>query len=198
LIVVPGLCLIRNPIKYFVFLNPSIYVQASGFLRGPEVVHHLEASGLWQPARTIDGSTTFRQNSIIEAGMLYPTCPELLPLDAAIHQTFLSALAEYQKSNPHLQPRADEGYFFLRYRPGDHYPEHIDFSPWTGMKPRTLSGLLYLNSEFEGGALEFPRHGIVHQPQAGDLILFPSNFAYPHIAHPVTSGVRYVVVTWFH
>jgi predicted 2-oxoglutarate/Fe(II)-dependent dioxygenase YbiX len=28
------------------------------------------------------------------------------------------------------------------------------------------------------------------------LILFPSNYAYSHIAHPVTSGTKYAMVTW--
>ena len=31
----------------------------------------------------------------------------------------------------------------------------------------------------------------------GDVIIFPSNFMYPHTVKPITSGKRYVVVTWF-
>ena len=30
----------------------------------------------------------------------------------------------------------------------------------------------------------------------GMVILFPSNYAYRHIAHPVTSGTKYAIVTW--
>jgi hypothetical protein len=28
------------------------------------------------------------------------------------------------------------------------------------------------------------------------LILFPSNYAYSHIAHPITNGTKYAMVTW--
>ena len=31
---------------------------------------------------------------------------------------------------------------------------------------------------------------------AGDLVIFPSNFLYPHKISPVTDGVRYSYVSW--
>ena len=30
----------------------------------------------------------------------------------------------------------------------------------------------------------------------GDLLIFPSNFLYPHRVDPVTKGVRYSYVSW--
>ena len=30
----------------------------------------------------------------------------------------------------------------------------------------------------------------------GDIIIFPANFMYPHRITPITSGVRYSIVTW--
>ena len=32
--------------------------------------------------------------------------------------------------------------------------------------------------------------------KAGDLLLFPSNFLYPHRVLPVTKGVRHSYVSW--
>ena len=31
----------------------------------------------------------------------------------------------------------------------------------------------------------------------GDLIIFPSNFMYPHSVEPIISGTRYSIVCWF-
>jgi len=30
----------------------------------------------------------------------------------------------------------------------------------------------------------------------GDVVIFPSNFLYPHKVNPVTKGVRYSCVSW--
>jgi predicted 2-oxoglutarate/Fe(II)-dependent dioxygenase YbiX len=58
--------------------------------------------------------------------------------------------------------------------------------------------LLYLNDDYSGGELEFRNFQLKISPKKGMLLLFPSNFAYAHIAHPVTSGTKYAFVTWLH
>ncbi len=32
--------------------------------------------------------------------------------------------------------------------------------------------------------------------KTGDMIIFPSNFLYPHQVMPVTKGERYSIVSW--
>jgi predicted 2-oxoglutarate/Fe(II)-dependent dioxygenase YbiX len=88
-----------------------------------------------------------------------------------------------------------EFYGLLRYSVGEQYGFHYDGG--TGSK-RSISVLIYLNDDYEGGELEFPNFKLKIKPKAGTLILFPSNYAYGHIAHPVTSGTKYVIVTWLH
>ena len=61
---------------------------------------------------------------------------------------------------------------------------------------RSVSALCYLNDNYEGGEIEFVNFKIKIKPLAGMVILFPSNYAYRHIAHPVTSGTKYAIVTW--
>ena len=56
------------------------------------------------------------------------------------------------------------------------------------LKIQSLSNPNYLESN--------TNFDIKIKPQPGMLILFPSNFAYTHIAHPVTSGSKYALVTW--
>lgn len=88
---------------------------------------------------------------------------------------------------------AHEPYSMLKYTHGKEYKAHYDGNVRSG---RTLSVIAYLNDDYEGGELEFPHHGVKIKPQAGMLVVFPSNFAYSHIAHPVTSGTKYAIVTW--
>jgi hypothetical protein len=88
-----------------------------------------------------------------------------------------------------------EPYTLLRYSGGEQYGFHYDGG--TGSK-RSISVLIYLNDDYEGGEIEFPNFNLKIKPKSGTLILFPSNYAYGHIAHPVTSGTKYVIVTWLH
>ena len=91
----------------------------------------------------------------------------------------------------------------MRYKPGGHYKAHSDselFDPaagvWNKVLDRDYSLLLYLNSDFEGGAVYFDRFNYTYQPEKGDLLIFPSHQLYLHEAQLVTKGVRYVIVSW--
>jgi predicted 2-oxoglutarate/Fe(II)-dependent dioxygenase YbiX len=58
-----------------------------------------------------------------------------------------------------------------------------------------LSILGLLNDDFEGGDfLMFDSKKV--NLSAGDIILFPSNFLYPHAVTTVTKGTRYSFVSW--
>jgi len=86
-----------------------------------------------------------------------------------------------------------ESYQFLRYDIGEEYKTHYDSTTSMG---RIISAICYLNDDFEGGELEFPNFGVKIKPEKGMLLLFPSNFAYAHVANPVTKGYKYALVTW--
>jgi predicted 2-oxoglutarate/Fe(II)-dependent dioxygenase YbiX len=58
-----------------------------------------------------------------------------------------------------------------------------------------MSALGVLNDEYEGG--EFLMFGDEKiDLKKGDIMIFPSNFLYPHLVKPVTSGVRHSFVSW--
>ena len=88
-----------------------------------------------------------------------------------------------------------EPYSLLKYKNGQQYKTHYDGGAGSG---RAISAICYLNDDYEGGDIEFPEFKIKIKPEAGMLILFPSNFAYKHTAYPVTSGTKYALVTWIH
>ena len=97
---------------------------------------------------------------------------------------FRKNLNEYGKVNKII----DYGYTeikdieILKYEQTGFYTWHVDhFSAI----PRTMSCILLLNNDYEGGNLCFNR-----------MIVWPSNFLYPHMVKPVTKGTRYSVVAW--
>jgi hypothetical protein len=93
-----------------------------------------------------------------------------------------------------LDLKADSGFALLKYIDGGEYHIHHDHSPDNS---RVLSLVACLGDDFEGGELEFNNFDLTVKLEKNSLILFPSNFPYTHIAHPVKSGVKYSLVTWF-
>ncbi len=58
-----------------------------------------------------------------------------------------------------------------------------------------LSIVAVLNDNYEGGEfIMFDDYEIKFK--AGDLIIFPSVFLYPHLVKPVKKGIRYSFVSW--
>lgn len=88
----------------------------------------------------------------------------------------------------------------LKYEVGGHYIYHVDNGTHNH---RTLSAVLLLNNDYEGGELCFAdpiNHERYLKVEAapGRLIVWPSNFLYPHAVTPLTKGKRYSVVAWAH
>jgi predicted 2-oxoglutarate/Fe(II)-dependent dioxygenase YbiX len=86
-----------------------------------------------------------------------------------------------------------EDYSLLKYQSNEEYKLHYDGGTAIG---RAISAICYLNSDYEGGELEFTNFNLKIKPEAGMLILFPSNYAYAHISNPIISGTKYNLVTW--
>ena len=85
----------------------------------------------------------------------------------------------------------------LKYENTGFYTWHVDHFADI---PRTMSCILLLNNDYEGGNLCFRNPDgsgeweIEVRPNR--MIIWPSNFLYPHSVKPVTKGIRYSVVAW--
>jgi predicted 2-oxoglutarate/Fe(II)-dependent dioxygenase YbiX len=86
-----------------------------------------------------------------------------------------------------------EGWRLLKYSGGGEYHAHYDHAP---LNQRIVSVVAFLQSPESGGQLEFPFFDVTIDAEAGDVVVFPSNFPYVHIAHPVMSGTKCSLVTW--
>ena len=113
-----------------------------------------------------------------------------------------SALSQYIRSFGYKWFNGWNGYSvikFLRYSETQQMAEHCDHisSLFDGNVKGIpmLSVVGQLNEDFDGG--EFVMFGDkVIDFESGDVIIFPSNFMYPHRVEPVTKGARYSYVSW--
>jgi hypothetical protein len=85
----------------------------------------------------------------------------------------------------------------LKYENTGFYTWHVDHFAEI---PRTISCILLLNNDYEGGNLCFRNPDgsgeweVEVKPNR--MIIWPSTFLYPHTDKPVTKGPRYSVVAW--
>ncbi len=85
----------------------------------------------------------------------------------------------------------------LRYREEEFYSWHHDqASADVNEKNRTISVVLYLQNATDGGRTMFPHRA--YRPKAGQALIFPSNWCFPHSAEPVKAGTKIAAVTWYH
>ena len=88
---------------------------------------------------------------------------------------------------------------FNKYEVGTEMRTHCDHikSLFTG-KDRgvpILTVLGGLNDDYEGGELVLWQDQVIPL-KAGSVMVFPSNFMYPHKVNPVSKGARYSYVSW--
>lgn len=84
-------------------------------------------------------------------------------------------------------------YGILKYGAGQFFSNHIDDHP---MYHRRVSTVYYLNDNYTGGEINFPRFNVTFKPKANQMIVFPSTYVYNHSVSPVIEGERYAVVSW--
>ena len=86
-----------------------------------------------------------------------------------------------------------------KYSTGTLMREHVDhiYDLFDGTKKGipVLSIVVNLNDAYTGGEFRFFKDTEI-KLKKGDVLIFPSNFMYPHAVNEVTSGTRYSAVAW--
>lgn len=182
------------------FPEPNIMIVDDMLIDPAGMIAAAEAAAAWHPAAVAgrDGTGYGAGRSSDYCFVYGEVDPRLAACEEACVAAFHAAARVYAETLGHLVLVSDLGYQLLRYQPGEQFTEHVDALPGaTIYAQRQVSGVLYLNDDYEGGELHFPRQGLTYKPRAGSLILFPSGFSYPHASLPVIRGTKYAVVTWF-
>ena len=115
-------------------------------------------------------------------------------IDDEIFNCAGEAIKRYNELFPTAMIAQDSGYELLRYTEGQFYKEHTDSF---NLRPRSVSCSFMLNDDYEGGEFAFFEKELKFKPKKGSVLMFPSNFMYPHEIMPVIRGVRYSIITWF-
>lgn len=117
-------------------------------------------------------------------------------IDDEIYSCMNVAIEKYRLMYPRVNIVEDSGYTFLKYEVGNFYTQHVDSFK---QEPRLVSCSIALNDidEYDGGEFCFFDKELKYKIKKGSVIMFPSNFMYPHEILPVTKGTRFSIVTWF-
>jgi predicted 2-oxoglutarate/Fe(II)-dependent dioxygenase YbiX len=70
--------------------------------------------------------------------------------------------------------------------------EHFDAS-----RPNDIATLIYLNNDYDGGDIYFPKYEMSFKPEPGDLLCFPDNPSFIHGVKPIIRGTRFTLPRWF-
>lgn len=85
-----------------------------------------------------------------------------------------------------------EAFNFVKYEgKGTHFKIHADHGP---AYVSTISIVAYVNDNYEGGELYFPRFDLTLKPKKGDVMVFPSTYIYEHASQDMISGTKYAIV----
>jgi predicted 2-oxoglutarate/Fe(II)-dependent dioxygenase YbiX len=84
---------------------------------------------------------------------------------------------------------------------GDEQPPHADKEHPDGRDNGTplydISSLIYINDDYEGGEIYFPKQGMEIKPKAGDFVCFPGDKEYIHGVKKITHGKRFTIPLFF-
>lgn len=115
---------------------------------------------------------------------------------SSLSNIFLTGFRPFEidyKIEHNVETTWHDQYGVLKYGQGqkfiNHIDDHKDFH-------RRISTVYYINDNYSGGEIVFPRFGITYKPKANELLIFPSTYVYNHSVLPVTEGTRYAVVSW--
>jgi hypothetical protein len=109
-----------------------------------------------------------------------------------LYDTMNAAVKDYCNMYPMEPLEYWESINLVKYFPGNHFQTHADDG---GSYKSVVSLVGYLNDDYSDGEITFPAHDVTIKPEAGDLIIFPSNYMFMHRAMPVGEGIKYSVVT---
>lgn len=114
-------------------------------------------------------------------------------LSYELSEAMFLSIQRYKQIAPAMTAESNSGYDLLRYQEGDFYKEHTDSYI---SNPRHVSCSFQLNDDYEGGEFAFLNREFKIKAKKGSVIMFPSNFMFPHEILPVTQGTRYSIITW--
>lgn len=113
-------------------------------------------------------------------------CKETIEVHLSTEELFVESLfvARLLSGDSHIAHADNEQREHRRWVP-NHTPD------------RDYTGIAYLNDNFTGAELVFPRLDLTIAPKPGLLVAFPSDHRFVHLVPKLLSGKRYSLPVWF-
>ena len=151
----------------------------------------------WEKAKIMNNVISSNRNCYQK--LLHPD------YDKVIHKCIGDVLQLYKQSFRFFENSfvttniRDTGYGHLLYKGSEkgEYKIHIDHYD---ENPRILSCSVILNDDYKGGDFCFFENEdkFIVEKEAGSVVVFPSNFCFPHAITPVFNGNRHSIITWIY
>jgi len=164
-----------------------------------KILNEYANSNEWNPTYIGGGVVDREVRNTDTIGLSYKSLIERNPIirkeiDDEIFKGAALAIQKYNEVFSEARIEQDSGYELLRYNEGQFYIQHTDSFL---KQPRAVSCSFALNDDYEGGEFAFWNRDKKIFLKKGSVLMFPSNFMYPHEIMPVTKGTRYSIITWF-
>lgn len=184
--------------------GPERIIKIDNFIK-PEEREYLDkfAKNLkdWDPAKiekNINGKITYESDywdeRIATASTIHKNDPEILFLIESLNFRLKKIIKkEYNVDAVTVGPA------IARWLPGHIQLPHADKELHDGPdkgKPNNfpyydIGALYYINDDYSGGEIYFPKQNIEFKPKAGSACFFPGDLNYIHGVREIKSGVRY-------
>jgi hypothetical protein len=191
-------------------LAPGIVVYSDVLEDYKEIIAQIEDGAskrleLWSPALSVIDGVTVEDKNFRDTDSMYieyqdhivkTSMHEYYEFKAKLSNTFLLGFKDLEsdyKTEYNILTDWHDFYGILKYGPGQKVSDHVDDSQ---KNHRRISTVYYLNDNYSGGEVVFPRFDVTYKPVANELLVFPSTYTYNHSVVPVVEGTRYSVVSW--
>ena len=114
-----------------------------------------------------------------------------------LHQVYTEQYMDTYSMLKHSEQHSPKGMSVQRTLPHQGYHAWHQESADVGSSSRVINYMLYLNDIEEGGETEFLYQGVKLKPEAGKLVIFPTNYMYPHRGNPIYEGAKYIITGWY-
>lgn len=167
-----------NPVKYFMSDNQPLET-------GKETEYHKSKE---DPYLRYCVDMRFNKSSL---GDINEENKKLHLMYDELYEKLMQCVNDYE-SQWSIELGFIELFNFVKYdNPKHKFKMHTDDSPLYSAK---TTAIFYLNDDFEGGEIHFPRLDYTYKPKAGDLMIFPANYIYEHETLTILQGAKYCVV----
>jgi hypothetical protein len=146
-----------------------------------ELISLAENNGKWTEKRHDNYPTTDMLMASVGAG---------IPYENVLRKYVYPTIVEKWRLEGDKWNKLQGENFIIKYEPGEQagLALHHDFSEFTC--------LTTLNEEYEGGGTWFFNQKILIKNPIGEMVFHPGSITHLHGGRPITSGVRYIIVSF--